>query len=710
VKQQRHTVASLRAAGIGLPVSPPSYWRWVRTAWLTAAALVIGVLLPTPRAFAAANLLVNSDLEAVSGDFPTCWERSGWGEDEFTFAVTDQAHTGAKAMSITRSSAPQGDRKAMMLENQSCAPNVTPGHQYDLSVWYTTSTPDTVMTMFRHDVAHGWQYWTDLAHLEVTATYAQKTVRTPSVPPDTDQLTWGVTIYGIGTLVTDDYSMVDATVPAPDSQCSAGDACTEGVWQVMPFDAPARAMHALVLRNGNVLLVAGSGNSPDNFAAGSFATALYQPYSGSFIQVPTPADLFCSGHVQLADGRVLVMGGNRDYPAADGSHGYEGLQDSYIFDPATNSYSRINDLIAGHWYPSATILGNGDVISLGGLGEDSAGTVATEYYDASQGRWLAISEANQTWRFWGLYPSMILMQDGRLFYTGSHVFGDGLAGAGASVYDYAAGSVVDVPGLRNKNERDQSMSVLLPPAQDQRVLTMGGGNIGSNPDANRLTDIVDLKAANPSYAPGPLLPTGTLTGGVSESASQGKMYVSAVLLPDGKVFETGGGLHNRADPVYEASMFDPATNTFIAGMAADPMPRTYHSTAFLLPDGRVMAFGDNPGDGSYATHISVYSPPYLFRGARPQILSVASPEWSYGSTQQITVDTPVVRAALVRPAAVTHSSDPNQRYIELPMSVSDTTIGLNVTSNPNIAPPGWYMLFVLGAGGVPSVAQWVHLT
>ena len=140
------------------------------------------------------------------------------------------------------------------------------------------------------------------------------------------------------------------------------------------------------------------------------------------------------------------------------------------------------------------------------------------------------------------------------------------------------------------------------------------------------------------------------------------------------------------------------------------MPRTYHSTAFLLPDGRVMAFGDNPGDGSYATHISIYSPPYLFQGARPQILSVASPEWSYGSTEQITVDSPVTRAALIRPAAVTHSSDPNQRYVELPMTVSGTSIGLHVTSNPNIAPPGWYMLFVVGAGGVPSVAQWVHLT
>ena len=684
--------------------------RWVRTAWLVAAVLLIGVVLPHPRAFASANLLVNGDLEAVTGDFPVCWEQSGWGAEEFTFGVTDEAHSGTKAMSITRTTAPNGDRKAMMLENPSCAPNVTPGHQYDLSVWYTTTTPNTVMTMFRHDVAFGWQYWTDLAHLEVTASYTQKTVRTPQVPPDTDQITWGVTIYGVGTLVTDDYSMVDATVPKPGTDCSAGEACTKGVWQVMPFDAPARAMHAVVLHNGNVLLVAGSGNSPENFAAGSFATALYQPYTGTFVQVPTPADLFCAGHVQLSDGRVLVMGGNRAYPAADGSHGYQGLKDSYVFDPATNAYTRINDLNAGHWYPSATILGNGDVISLGGLGEDSSGTVATEYYDAAEGRWLAAWEANQTWRFWGLYPSMILMQDGRLFYTGSHVFGDGLSGTGASIYDYPTGSVVDVPGLRLKDERDQSMSVLLPPAQDQRVLTIGGGNIGSNPDANRLTDIIDLKQASPAYLPGPLLPMGTMTGGVPQTGTQGKMYVSAVLLPDGKVFETGGALHNRADPVYEASMFDPATNTFTPGMAVDPMPRTYHSTAFLLPDGRVMAFGDNPGDGSYATHISIYSPPYLFHGGRPQIASVASPQWSYGSTQQITVDTPVVRAALVRPAAVTHSSDPNQRYIELPMTVDGNSIGLNVTSNPNLAPPGWYMLFVLGANGVPSVATWVNLT
>jgi hypothetical protein len=679
-----------------------------------AAFLILTLLfvLAVPeRSSASAQLLSNPGLERLDANgFPVCWERSGWGDSTHTFAVTHTTpHSGTNAMKITVTAISNGDRKAMMLEDPSCAPNVTPGHQYDASAWYKTTTPNTVMTMFRHDVAQGWVYWTDLATLPVKTAWTQKTVRTPQVPPNTDQIAWGITIYGVGTLQTDDYSLVDATQPAAGTACSAGPACTAGSWQVMPFNAPVRGIHAVVLKSGDVLLVAGSGNDPTAFAAGSFTTAVYHPRTGTFTNVPTPADLFCAGHVQLSDGRVLIMGGNKDYPAADGSHGYKGLKDSYIFDPATNAYTRVNDMSAGSWYPSATVLGNGDVISLGGLGEDSSGTVATQYFSASQERWLSLHEANQSWSFWGLYPSMILMQDGRLFYSGSHVFGNGLPGSGASIYDYGANTITPVNGLQRKDERDQSMSVLLPPAQDQRVLTLGGGNIDSNPDANRLTDLIDLKQANPVYQPGPLLPTGTMTGGVAQTAAQGKMYVSAVLLPDGKVFETGGGLHNRADPVYEASMFDPVTNTFTAGMATDPVPRTYHSSAFLLPDGRVMAVGDNPGDGSFEMRLSVYTPPYLYKGGRPQILSLANNQWAYGATNQITVDGPVLKAALIRPEAVTHSSDPNQRYVDLPMSVNGTTIGLNLTSNPNLAPPGWYMLFVLGTNGVPSVAKWVHV-
>ena len=682
----------------------------VRLAQFLILVLAVLFALPDRPAAASANLVANAGFESLDPNgVPVCWEQAGWGSNGYSFAVTPAAHSGTKAMRVTLSAAGSGDRKAMMLENPSCAPNVTPGRQYDLGAWYTTTTASTVLTVFRHDVAQGWVYWTDLATLAATSTWTRKVVRTPQVPPNTDQIVWGATIYGVGTLTTDDYTMEDTTQPVAGTACSAGVACSAGQWAVLPFNSPVRAIHAVVLRNGNVLLVAGSGNNLDDFAAKTFKTAIYKPSSGTFTDVATPADLFCSGHVQLSDGRVLIMGGNKDYPAADLSHGYKGLKDSYVFDPATNAYTKVNDMSGGSWYPSATVMGNGDVISLGGLGEDSAGTVATQYFKNSEQRWLGLNEAHQTWNFWGLYPSMILMQDGRLFYSGSHVFGNGLPGTGSSIYDYNSGSITPVAGLRRKDERDQSMSVLLPPAQDQKVLTVGGGNIDSNPDANRLTDLIDLKQANPAYTAGPLLPTGKLTGGVPQTTNQGKMYVSAVLLPDGKVFETGGGLHNRADPVYEASMYNPVTNTFTPNMAVDPVPRTYHSSAFLLPDGRVMAVGDNPGNGTFDMRISVYSPPYLFKGARPQILSMASPEWTYGTSKTITVDGPVLKAELIRPEAVTHSSDPNQRFVDLPMTVTGNTIGLNLTSNPNLAPPGWYMLFVVGTNGVPSVAKWVHV-
>ncbi|MGY4967415.1 galactose oxidase-like domain-containing protein [Streptomyces sp. 900105245] len=516
----------------------------------------------------------------------------------------------------------------------------------------------------------------------------------------------------MGAIEASDYEMQSVFAETPTLACSDEKACREGAWEVMPFKNPVRSMHAVMLRTGKVLLIAGSGNDPSLFQAGSFTSALYDPSSRTFRLIATPEDMFCAGHVQLADGLILIMSGTKSYPAADGSVTYAGLRGSYTFDPTSESYIRVNDLNEGHWYPSATILGNGDVISLGGLGEDSNGSVVTERFSRAQHRWLPVNQVNQSWQFFGLYPSMILMQDGRLFYTGSHVFGDGLPGTGASVYDYEANKITDVPGLQDKNHRDQSMSVLLPPAQDQKVLTVGGGNILTNVDANRLTDIVDLKRKSPKYEKGPPLPHGVVDKGhgmVPEEGAEGKMYVSLVILPDGKVLEAGGALHNRADPVSEVSLFDPSINKFEPGMATDPIPRGYHSAAMLLPDARVMMVGDNPGNGSFDDHISIYSPPYLFKGSRPKITSVINDQWEYGSTQEITVDRGIVKAELIRPGAVTHSSDPNQRLIDLPLTVTASRIGVNVTSNSNMAPPGWYMLFVVDAEGIPSVARWVRL-
>ncbi|GAA2240012.1 galactose oxidase-like domain-containing protein [Streptomyces indiaensis] len=676
------------------------------------AALTSGLLLTAPQSASAANLIKNPGFETAGGDgMPYCWEKSGWGDNDFTFTTTADAHSGSKAMKVELTRRVDGDRKALITESAACAPVVTPGKQYDLGLWYKTTTPDAAITLFRHDTTAGWQYWTDLKTLDMAGNWTEATVRTPEVPAGTDRITWGVSVYGTGSATTDDYTMDQVPDPVLPPRCTGtAEQCANGTWAVLPTQNPVRSMHSVVLHNGKVLLIAGSGNDESMFEAGTFTSAVYDPQKGTYKVIPTPKDMFCAGHVQLQDGRVLVMSGNKAYPVP-GGHGYEGFKDSYVFDPETETYAKTNDMNDGHWYPSATILGNGDVISFGGLREDSTGSVTAELFSEAEQQWQPLWKVNQTWSYWGLYPSMILMQDGRLFYSGSHVFGNNIPGTGSAIYDYGANTTTQVPGLRNKDERDQSASVLLPPAQDQKVLTLGGGNIDSNPEANRLTDIIDLKQPNPAYVAGPPIPQGTVdlgNGPVPQTGNQGKMYVSAVLMPDGKVLETGGALHNRADPVYETSIFDPESETFDP-VAVDPEARGYHSSAFLLPDGRVMTTGDNPGNGTWNHDVSVYSPPYLFKGPRPAITSVIDTEWNYGDTQRITVDRPIAKAELIRPAAVTHSSDPNQRFVDLPLSVDGNNVDLNVTSNPNLAPPGWYMLFAVDANGVPSVAKWVHL-
>ena len=726
----------------------PRRWRERRLLRLAAGAVTLVlpfVVVASTSASAGVNLVVNPGLSQPGpGAFPLCWGQYGYGKNTYSFRVTGQGYGSSSAVQMTISKYSTGARAVQTLENSSCSPAVTPGHQYNLGVWYMSNTPDAVITVYRHDVKAGWQYWMDLKTLPVTGTYKNASVETPAVPPDTDQLSFGVTLYGKGTVVTDDYSMVDATVRASAAVCTAGKACTRGVWQVLPFPSPVRAIHAVLMYTGNVLLVAGSGNDPDDFAAGTFMSAVYNPSKGTFQVIPTPDDFFCAGHVQLPDGKVLVLGGNLAYPSsptAKHPHGYEGLNTSYEFNPITDRYERVNNLNGGHWYPSYTELGNGDIIAYGGLDATSAGSVTTEYFkynpnSPTAGKWLPLDQINESYTGWGLYPAMILTQNGELFYTGSHVFGDnetpvgekgtkrGKGGAGFVNISHIitppfAGTdpVTPVTGLQDTpggppgtDMTDQSMSVLLPPAQSQKVLLVGGGNINNEIPATRLTDLIDLASADPHYVPGPLIPRGTLTSGKLESPAEGKMYVSLVLLPDGLVFETGGGLVNREDPVYEAAMYNPATNKFIAPMATDPVPRTYHSSAFLLPDGRVMTIGNNPGNGTFDMRISVYSPPYLFHGPRPQLTHLGTQYWTYGSEQQITVNQKTTSAELISPAAVTHSTDPNQRFVALPLtSEGGGRYGLNVTSNPNIAPPGWYMLFVENANGVPSVAKWVHV-
>ena len=206
-----------------------------------------------------------------------------------------------------------------------------------------------------------------------------------------------------------------------------------------------------------------------------------------------------------------------------------------------------------------------------------------------------------------------------------------------------------------------------------------------------------------------------------------RSYQNTVLLPDESMVTVGGGTGSTvADGVFaidsdgarrQVELYDPASDQWRLG-PAQMEDRGYHSTAVLLPDGRVFSGGDNAHpfepDGSWNLNDTgeIYSPPYLFKGQRPVIKS--APE-SVGWNKTIKITTKPVSAArnavLVAPAATTHAEDMNQRLVELRLKDLHGRKGIDVLSPPSagVAPPGYYMLFVLNAKGVPSVAKWVQL-
>jgi len=637
------------------------------------------------------ELMQNPGLEQIAGTVPANWMRSGWGDGVVTGGNTTDAFTGANAYEITLANRTTGDYK--LLPSDAAAPGVTPGEKYLLTVYYK-ATAQSNITLFTHS-ASGWAYWTDLKVLPPVGVYTQATATTSAIPAGVDQLAWGVSLAANGTLKTDAYSMTQSVTPPPTT------GATQGRWSVLNYNMPIRAIHSTLLKNGKVLLIAGSGNSVENFNAGSFKASVWDPVANSFLTLDVPSDMFCGGHVTLPNGKVLIQGGTSSYPTDPLAVNYGGIKDSYIFDPDTNIFTRTNDANEAHWYPTLTELGNGDIWMAGGLKADTTGAVNTEMFSFNQSAWLPTAQIPQTWKFWGLYPHMFLLQDGRLFYSGGHVFGNGLPGSGASLYNPSTASVVDVPGLRYKDMRDQSASVLLPPAQDQKVLITGGGNIDTQNPAISATDVIDLKVANPAYAAGPDLP------------GPGKMYINSTILPDRTVFTSNGAQLNRnaSTDVMTAHIYNPAMNSW-AAIAADPIARQYHSSAILLPDGRIAVFGSNPGDGSFELRISLYEPTYLFKTPRPSTTGTPRSA-TYGQAVTFSATTSGAKqikwAQLLRPMSATHQSDPNLRLVDLPFTVNNGTVSAAITTNRNLLPPGPYMLQVVDTDGIPSVGQWITI-
>ncbi|ARQ68399.1 kelch motif-containing protein [Streptomyces marincola] len=589
-----------------------------------------------------------------------------------------------------------------------------------------------------------------------------------------------------------------------------------GSWDVVdvPEEFRTNAIHAALLRTGKVLLIAGSGNVEDEFDAGTFKTVLWDPETNEFSEVDTPEDLFCAGHAQLPDGRLLVAGGTARYevlgdavthaggpmllknedpdrertfkkgtrlrapsgqeyvteatvtvpratkkvvddeveitagevrvfvlaveegedgvaedPAqyeilglkgrdADNLYGlaeditlddqdFQGIDAAYEFDPEAERYVPVPSMREARWYPTLTTLPDGRVLTVSGL--DEVGEVVpgiNEIYDPETKTW---SEGPE--RYFPTYPALFLTQGGEIFYTGSNAgYGPADEGRDPGLWNLEDNTFTEIGGLRDADQLETSASLLLPPAQDQRFMVLGGGGVGESEKSTERTAIVDLTEDDPRYRDGPSLPKGT-------------RYLNSVILPDDTVFTSGGSEDYRGrgkSDILRAQFFDPATNEFRP--AADPtVGRNYHSEALLLPDGRVATFGSDPlfGDadntrmGTFEKRIEVYTPPYLHDGreeSRP-VLDEGPRRAAPGDTVTFATGAAdrIATARLMRPSAVTHTTDVEQRSIQLDVERGEGEASFAIPDDTSLVPPGWYMLFVTDEAGTPSEATWLHV-
>ncbi|MFB7268983.1 galactose oxidase-like domain-containing protein [Streptomyces sp. NPDC056244] len=386
---------------------------------------------------------------------------------------------------------------------------------------------------------------------------------------------------------------------------------------------------------------------------------------------------------------------------------FQGIRSAYEFDPTAEKYIRVDPMKEARWYPTLVGLEDGKVLAVSGL--DDVGAVLTgdnEVYDPKTKKW-----SKGPTRYFPTYPALFLTKGGKLFYSGSNAgYGPAEKGRKPGIWDLRKNTFTGIDGLMDGDQTETSASLMLAPVQRQRVMLLGGGGVGESSKSTSRTAIIDLSEESPAFREGPRLPQGT-------------RYLSSVLLPDDTVFTTGGSSDYRgrsASDILRAQFYDPATNSF--RRAADPtVGRNYHSEALLLPDGRVATFGsdplfddaDNTKLGTFEQRIEIYTPPYL-QGARasdenrPALADGPRRTDPHGrATFRTAHPDRITKARLMRPSAVTHTTDVEQRSIELKLTRTKDTVTIETPKDRTLVPAGWYMLFVTDKEGTPSEAKWL---
>lgn len=444
----------------------------------------------------------------------------------------------------------------------------------------------------------------------------------------------------------------------PQPAAGQTDPAQVGQWSAVQ-SWPAVAVHAHLLPTGKVL-----------FWAYSDGIRLWDPATGAITNAASAGrNVFCSGHSFLSDGRLIVPGGH------DRRNG-RGLASCSIYNPVTNTWTATPNMNDRRWYPSSTTLSNGDVLVTSGSKDVRyTNNTLSQVYQTATNSWRSLTSAVLALP---LYPHTFLAPDGRVFFATQTSRYLNTAGTGS--WSTVANNLV--------GGRDNYGSSVL--YDDGKVMRAGGAD---PPTAT--CEVIDLGASTPQWS---------FTGAMATPRRQHNL----TLLPDGQVLVTGGssaaGFNEPSGAVHTAELWNPATGAWTT-LASCTRYRGYHSTAVLLPDGRVLSAG-----GDNEPNAEVFSPPYLFQGARP-VISSAPSSVTYGQQFQVgSADAGTVTAVnWIRLGSLTHAQNWDQRINRLAFSASGSTLTVTAPTNPNLCPPGYYILFLL-RNGVPSVGAIVRIS
>lgn len=499
---------------------------------------------------------------------------------------------------------------------------------------------------------------------------AQVTTAPYSLTWDSSAVTAGT--HTLSAIASNSAGLSTTASPVSVTIDHSGNAAVVGSWSSV-MNLPTVAMNLILLKNGKLFFYEDGGSA-----------TVWDYTNNVFTSVPTSVDLFCSGFASLADGRILVVGGY------GGSGSLIGIANAEIFDPSNNTWTTVPNMSFRRWYPTATTLSDGRILVTAGwqtTPHTNAGI--PEIYDPSTNQWTKLSNANNPFE---TYPFMFVMQDGRVIHVGGTEFATNTDILTPSTQTW---SVVDPRTI------DGGAASMYVPG---KIMKAGSAtdSQGTGPSSNT-TFVLDMTQPTPAWQQTPAM-------------AYPRSFINLTELPDGSVLATGGETDknggNIANAVYAAEIWSPQTQTWTT-MSSMKTPREYHSTALLLPDGRVIVsgMGNDFGQVPDETNAEIFSPPYLFKGTRPSITQ-APTLVQYGTNFSITTPdaASISKVVLIRTGATTHFFDQNTRYV--PLSFTQTSGALTVTAptNGNQAPPGYYMLFLVNSSGVPSVAPIVQVS